>query len=40
MDVDEFLYEATYQITRATLLAWTRKFDETLNQGWSDGDED
>ena len=35
MDVDEFLYEATYQIIRA----WTNLFDETLNQGWSDEEE-
>ena len=40
MDVDEFLYKATYRITKATRLAWTRKFDENLNQGWSDEDED
>jgi len=24
----------------ATRLAWTRKFDENLKQGWSDEDED
>ena len=28
------------QVTRATHLAWTRKFDENLKQGWSDEDED
>ena len=31
--VDEFLHKATFQITRATHLAWTRKFDENLKQG-------
>ena len=24
-------------VTRATHLAWTRKFDETLKQGWNEG---
>ena len=28
------------RITRATSLAWTRKFDENLNEAWSDEDED
>ena len=28
------------RVTRATHLAWTRKFDEKLKQGWSDEDED
>ena len=40
MDVDEFHYEAMYQISRATRLAWTRKFDENRNEGWSDEDGD
>ena len=40
MDVDKFLYEARYQISGATRLAWTREFDETLNEGWRHEDED
>ena len=28
------------RVTRATHLAWTRKFDENLKQGWTDSDED
>ena len=28
------------RVTRAMHLAWTRKFDENLKQGWSDEDED
>ena len=33
MGVDEFLHKATFRITRATHLAWTRQFDENLKQG-------
>ena len=40
MGVEEFLHEAAVRITRATRLAWTRKIDENLKQGWSDEDED
>jgi len=40
MDVEEFLYEATYLITRATRLAWTGIFYENQNEGWSDEEED
>ena len=40
MNIHMNIHTTLDQVTRAMRLAWTRKFDENLKQGWSDEDED
>ena len=40
MDVEEFLGDAPFSITRSRRQKWSRKFDEMRMHAWSDEDKD